>query len=91
MHYITGTYFTVNSQIRTRTSQDGESLLVGTTYQILKIERRSDQYIYTFIDSNKTKVTISFKSCREADKMISTYRRERIPDYESYYASSTDV
>lgn len=91
MHYITGTQFTVSSQLRLRQSLTEENFVHGKVYQILKIEKVDNYYIYTFVDINRNKIKIQFNSCREADKMIGVYRGERVPDYESYYSNSTDL
>lgn len=91
MHYITGTQFTVNSQLRLRQSLTEENLVVGKSYQLLKIEKVDSYYVYTFVDINRNKIRIQFNNCREADKMISVYRNERVPDYDTYYNNSTDL
>ncbi len=91
MHYITGTQFTVNSQLRIRQTQTGEKLIPGTTYFILKIEKEENGLIYTFVDTQRNRVKIPFSSCREADKMIGIYRNERVPDYDAFYSRSTDT
>lgn len=91
MHYITGIQFTVNTQLRLRQSTTGERLIPGTVYQVLKIEKVESGYYYTFIDATRNRIKIPFNSCREADKMISLYRNERIPDYDAFYNNSTDL
>lgn len=91
MHYITGTQFTVNTQLRPRQALTGEKLIPGTIYFILKIEKKDNTFLYTFVDTQRNKVTLQFNSCREADKMIGIYRNERVPDYDMYYGNSTDI
>jgi hypothetical protein len=91
MHYITGTQFAVNSQLRARLTLTGETLTLGTVYQILKIEKDNNHYIYTFVDAQRKRVKVQFNSCREADKMIGVYRGERVPDYDTYYGNNTDL
>ena len=60
MHYITGTRFTVNTQLRPRQAQTGEKLAPGITYFILKIEKKGNLFLYTFVDTQLNKVLIQF-------------------------------
>lgn len=91
MHYITGTQFTVNSQLRPRQTPTGEKLILGTTYFILKIEKSDNAFLYTFVDTQRNRIKIPFNSCRDADKMIGIYRNERVPDYDTFYSKSSDI
>ena len=88
MHYITGTQFTINPQLRLKLPVRETNLKTGTTYTLLSIKKCDNMYIYTFMDRERNKVQIPFTNCREADKLISDYRREALPDYEAYYLKS---
>jgi len=91
MHYITGTYFTVNPQLRPRPTPKESVLITGTTYFIFKIQKTEKGATYTFMDQQRNNVQITFSNCREADKIIGMYRREKVPDYEALYSSVTDI
>lgn len=89
MHYITGTQFTINPQLRRLTPRES-ALIPGKTYYLFKIVKKDEMFIYTFMDTDRNKIEIPFASCREVDKFIAAYRREKVPDYDAVYERNTD-
>ena len=99
MHYIIGTSFTVERvRIPTGTQQKITSATPvqsrspyelefepGYIYQLYRISKDGDIFVYHFNRSDSTKHEIKFPSCRDADTVIAKFRKEQLPDYESIY------
>jgi len=99
MHYIIGTSFTVerkstsagvHGKISSTTPVQSRSqyeLLFepGFIYQLYRIAKDGDMFVYYFNRSDGTKHEIKFPSCREADTVIAKFRKEQLPDYETVY------
>jgi hypothetical protein len=81
MHYIIGTDICIKPNPTRGFRSLENQFAVNTVYKLLYISKQTDSIIYTFIDRNKSKVDISFQSCREADAFIAKVRNETIPDY----------
>ena len=72
MHYIIGTQF----------SKSGKQLLLHN------IVTKDDKLVYTFREATGDKFDIEFDDTLQADKYIANAKRERLPDYESFYKSN---
>lgn len=94
MHYILGTRFEVN--IQTTGSTDSQSLMMrrykkyfpeNGIYEIWYIRPKPTGKVeYTFISNRSNQRTVvEFENAREADKIISTFTGEDLPDYDQRY------
>lgn len=85
MHYLPGTSFAL---------RPGKKLSLldsyfeqGVMYLLKKIKPLADgKGVEYFFDTSKNSpVKITFKNCREADKVISLHKGEVVPNYEAKY------
>jgi len=104
MHYIIGTSFTVDhrgiqpgqqrviSSSTPRQSRSPYELLfeAGHIYQLQRITKEDDVFVYHFNRSDMTQHQIKFPSTRDADAVIAKFRKEQLPDYESIYKNRAD-
>jgi len=83
MHYIAGTRFTLtpNRQL----SLYDKFFKQNVVYIVRKINKNNTGVAYVFDTSEGEKLEVTFKSCREADKVISLHRGESVPNYEEKY------
>jgi hypothetical protein len=81
MHYIVGTSFSVAPNNKSTLSPD-RRFKVGHTYTLSRILKNEDSFIYTFVCANdRSKLEIIFKTCNEADQVISKIKKEQLPVY----------
>lgn len=81
MHYIVGTSFNVAPNNKSTLSPD-RRFKVGCTYTLSRIFKKDNSFVYTFVCTNdRSKLEIEFKTCNEADQIISKIRREQLPVY----------
>lgn len=94
MHYILGTTFNVD--IRTTGAADTQTMLMrryrkyfpeNGRYEIWYIRPKKDGKVdYTFLNAQTRQTTVvEFASAREADKIISVFTGEELPDYDQRY------
>ena len=94
MHYILGTIFNVD--IRSTNATDTKSQLMrrykqyfpeNGQYEIWYIRPKKDGKVdYTFLhSSSRQSVVVEFATTREADKIISVFTGEDLPDYDQRY------
>jgi hypothetical protein len=91
MHYIAGTFFTVDRiPNRNTPTQYSRLFLPGVTYRLIHIVKTGDTFDYRFMGSDNTSPVAKFGSARQADNFIAKHRKEAIPDYESKYIANVD-
>ena len=83
MHYIAGTRFTLTPN--KHLSLYDKFFKQNVIYTVRKINRSNTGVSYIFDTSEGEKLEVIFKSCREADKIISLHRGESVPNYDEKY------
>lgn len=85
MHYLPGTSFSLRPG--KKLSLLDNYFETGVVYLLKKIKPLAGGkgVEYYFDTSNNAPKVITFKSCREADKVISLHKGEVVPNYEAKY------
>lgn len=89
MHYIIGTYFVTPQRLGL--SENEKKLAPGTQYNLIHIQKSKNKAIYSLLDTKRTKIELTFDSCRDADKFIARMRKENIPDYDAIYSQVSET
>jgi hypothetical protein len=84
MHYITGTRISIKPNPNRGFRSRENSFTVNTQYALSHISKQSNNTLgYTFTGADRSSVTLSFETARQADAFIAKLRGEVIPDYDN--------